>query len=133
MPPQEPYPLTNAHWKTERAKFHLDNLREAVVAFTADSHTVTSEEELERDQVRYRVYLKQPHVSVYLICGDYLQCLRTALDQAVWSLINHRKNVDSESSEFPVFAEPLDSKSERRFSKKVDGLSPSAIDRSEER
>lgn len=124
----EPYPLTNAHWKTEWAKFHLDHLRDAVSAFCADSHTVIIEEELERDQIRYRIYLKQPHVSVYLICGDYLQCLRTALDQAVWSLINHRTGADSESSEFPVFEEPLDPKSERRFNKKVDGLSPSAID-----
>jgi hypothetical protein len=128
MPPQEPYPLTNAHWKTERAECHLHDLKEAVSTFCANSHTITSEEELEWDQVRYRVCLQQPHVSIYLICGDYLQCLRTALDQAVWSLINHRTGADPESSEFPVFEEPLNSESKRRFNKKVDGLSSSAID-----
>jgi len=106
----------------------LDNLREAVVAFTADSHTVTLEEESGRDQIRHRVSLKQPHVSVYLMCGDYLQCLRTALDQAVWSLINHRTSKDSESSEFPVFGRPLDSAElKRSFRRKVDGLSSPAI------
>jgi hypothetical protein len=126
--PYEPYPLTNAHWKTERAKCHLYDLREAVGSFCADSHTITPEEELDWDQVRYRVRTKQPHVSIYLTCGDYLQCLRTALDQAVWSLINHRTDADSGSSEFPVFEQPLDSESRRKFNKKVDGLSPSAIE-----
>jgi hypothetical protein len=123
----EPYPLTNAYWKTQRAQCHLDDLREAVSTFCADAHTVTSEEELERDQVRYRVYLKQPHVSVYLICGDFLQCLRTALDQAVWSLINHRTGIDSEDSEFPVFEKSLNSDMQRKFNKKTVGLSDPAI------
>jgi hypothetical protein len=128
MSPHEPYPLTNANWKAERAKCHLDELMEMVRDFCADSHSVITDEEPERDQVRYRIHLKQPHVSVYLVCGDYLQCLRTALDQAVWSLINHRTGTDSESSEFPVFEEPLNSKTRPRFASKVDGLSDAAID-----
>jgi hypothetical protein len=126
--PGEPFPLTNALWKTERAKYHLNDLREAVERFCADSHTIVSEEEPEHDQVRYRIHLKQPHVYIYLICGDFLQCLRTALDQAVWSLINHRKGIDSEASEFPVFeVEPPDTRSIKRFNSKVKGLSDSAI------
>jgi hypothetical protein len=124
----EPYPLTHACAKAEWAKCHLDELREAVSAFCADSHTVTAEPELERDQVRHRVRLNQPHVSIYLICGDYLQCLRTALDQAVWSLVNHRTGLDSESSEFPVFEDPLNSQTKRKFDAKIAGLSDAAID-----
>jgi hypothetical protein len=127
MPPREPYPLTNAHWKAEWAKSHLDALKEAVRNFCTDSHSIIVDEELERDQVRYRVYLKQPHVSIYLICGDFLQCLRTALDQAVWSLINYRKGIDSEASEFPVFEKPLNTKTRDRFKAKIDGLSDAAV------
>ena len=127
MPPQEPYPLTNAICKADRAKFHLDALTEAVAAFCADSHTMIVNEELEKDQVRYRVHLKQPHVYVYLICGDFLQCLRTALDQAVWSLINFRTGTDSESSEFPVFAEAMNAHVRKSFDRKTNGLSDPAI------
>ena len=79
------------------------------------------------DQVRYRVELKQPHVSIFLILGDVLQCLRTALDHAVWSLIYHRTGADSDSSEFPVFAKPLDAKTRNQFNRKIEGLSEEAI------
>lgn len=127
MPPQEPYPLTNAICKADRAEFHLDSLREAVYAFCADSHTMTVDEEPERDQVRYRVHLKQPHVYIYLICGDFLQCLRTALDQAIWSLINHRTGANPGSSEFPIFAIPLNAKTRPSFDRKTNGLSAPAI------
>lgn len=125
--PQEPYPLTNAHWKAERAKCHLDDMMVMERDFCADSHTITSEPEPERDQTRHRVYLKQPHVSLYLVCGDYLQCLRTALDQAVWSLINQRTGRDADYSEFPVFSDPLNAKTRPQFSRKTEGLSTSAI------
>jgi hypothetical protein len=123
----EPYPLTNAHWKTERAKLHLDSLREEVAAFCKDSHAITVQEESELDRVRYRVELKQPHVYVFLILGDVLQCLRTALDQAVWSLIHHRTGGDPQSSEFPIFARPLNTEDRRKFNRKVKGLSDEAI------
>jgi hypothetical protein len=103
-------------------------LTEEVAAYCADSHTIVSDEEPERDQVRYRVYFKQPHVSIFLILGDYLQCLRTALDQAVWSLIYHRTGTDSESSEFPIFETSLNANTRRNFERKTDGLSPSAIE-----
>lgn len=126
--PLEPYPLTNAIWKSERAKCHLDELMGMVRDFCADSHSITIKEELERDQIRYCVYIKQPHVSLYLVCGDYLQCLRTALDQAVWSLINHRTDGDADSSEFPVFPELLNAKTRPQFRRKTEGLSPSAIE-----
>lgn len=123
----EPDPLTNAYWKTERAKLHLDALAEAVNTFCADSYSITSHEEPERDQVRYRIETKQPHVSIYLICGDVLQCLRTALDQAVWSLIYHRTGEDRGDSEFPIFVEQPNSEGRRKFQRKIDGLSSPAI------
>jgi hypothetical protein len=49
------------------------------------------------------------------------------LDQAVWSLINYRTGVDSEVSEFPVFENPLNSKTRARFNAKIEGLSSPAI------
>ena len=124
----EPYPLTNAYSKAEWAKGHLGSLEEAAKAFSENAYTITTEEELEQNQVRHRIRLEQPHVSVYLMCGDYLQCLRTALDQAVWSLIYHRTGIDSKSSEFPVFREPLNADTIRKFNTKTKGLSTPAID-----
>lgn len=123
----EPYPLTNAHWKTQRAKFHLDVLESEVLAFCKDSHAITIKNEPELDQVRYCIELKQPHVYLFLILGDFLQCLRTALDQAVWSLIYHRTGRDSDSSEFPVFPEPLSANDRKQFNRKTDGLTAEAI------
>jgi hypothetical protein len=121
----EPYPLTNAYWKVERAKLHLHDLTQAVNAFCLDSHVVTAIEEPEHDRVRYRVQLKQPHVYIYLIFGDLLQCLRTALDQAVWSLIYRYNRTDSEGSEFPIFgSRPTDRKS---FERKTKGLPAGAV------
>jgi hypothetical protein len=121
----EPYPLTNAYWKVERAKFHLGDLTRSVNEFCADSHVIVATEEPEHDRVTYRVELKQPHVYIYLIFGDFLQCLRTALDQAVWSLIHHWTGTDSEGSEFPIFgARPSDQGS---FERKTKGLPSDAI------
>lgn len=123
----EPDPLTNAYWKTERAKFHLDCLKDEIAAFCNDSHSIVTQDEPELDQVRYRIELKQPHVYIFLILGDVLQCLRTALDQAVWSLIHHRTGGDPGASEFPVFSHPLNENDRKKFKRKTDGLSDEAI------
>jgi hypothetical protein len=106
----------------------LENLVAKVEAFSRDSHTLLIQDEAEMDQVRYRIELKQPHVSIFLILGDALQCLRTALDQAVWSLIHHRTGLDPENSEFPIFAKPPDSERRKKlFKDKIEGLSDEAI------
>lgn len=95
--------------------------------FCANSHLITAVEEPEQDRVRYRVEVKQPHVSVYLILGDVLQCLRTALDQAVWSMIYHRTGIDSQASEFPIFASALTAAEKKVFERKTKGLPDGAI------
>src|SRR6185437_8080444 len=62
-----------------------------------------------------------PHVSMFLIAADALQCLRTALDQAVWSLAS-LKHADPTWTEFPVFYQPLDAKTQKRFERKIFGI-----------
>ncbi len=80
-------PLMDAWWKTERAKHHLNELREQIDAFMADDPvTVTKIEDPEQRVSRYQAVFKQPHVWFFLIAGDIFQCLRTALDQSVWWL-----------------------------------------------
>ena len=123
----EPYPLTNAYFKTARALVHLDELKAALNSF-ADSqpYTVTSLEEPEGDAIRYRVEIQHPHVTLFLIAADVLQCLRTALDQAVWSLAS-LKHSDPDWTEFPIYDEPLDSNSGKRFERKLHGIPDKAL------
>jgi len=112
----------------ERAKYHLDSLTEAVDKFLADSCAVTTIEEQDQDRVRYRIRWNEPHVYIFLILGDTIQCLRTALDQAVWSLIKHHTGKDSEQSEFPIFREPLTDRTRKRLEDKTRGLPQPAVD-----
>ena len=88
---------------------------------------MTAHEEPERDAVRYRVVVRHPHVTIFLIAADVIQCLRTALDQAVCSLVS-LKHADPDWTQFPVFSEPLNPKERKRFDSQTRGLPSRAID-----
>lgn len=117
----------DAYWKSRRAEHHLENLRIAINAFVeSDSHTETVEEVPAEDITRHTVVFEQPHVNLYLIAGDLLQCLRTALDQAVWWLATVRGGGTSRT-QFPIFATRCD-ETKKRFDASVQGLSNNAIE-----
>jgi hypothetical protein len=125
--PEEPYPLTNAYFKTERAKVHLDSLRQEIIAFEkSNPYTIRPKEEPEGDAVRYRIEVHHPRVGLFLIAADILQCLRTALDQAVWSLAN-LSHPDPDWTQFPIVAESLNSKGRKRFDEQTFGIPTKAI------
>jgi hypothetical protein len=125
----EPYPLTHAHWKTERAKAHIDELKSAIATFEADNpYKVTACEEPERDAVRYKIEITHPHVWLFLIAADALQCLRTALDQAIWSLARLTCE-DPGRTQFPVFKDRPTSKNDfARWEQQTSGVPPKAVE-----
>jgi hypothetical protein len=130
----EPYALTYAYWKVERAKLHLDSLDEAVERYLhpepgdLEPYTVTPQEQTNEDSISYRVEVNHPHVYIFLIASDALQNLRSALDHAVWSLVN-LKHPNPDWTQFPIWSErPATVKSEARFMEFLRGLSASAID-----
>lgn len=97
--------LIDSYFKTERAKRHLEELKTAIADFLADDPVAVSiEEDTEKQERRYRAVFKQPHVWTYLVAGDVFQCLRTALDQAVWWFAS-KCHADPTWTQFPIFAE----------------------------
>jgi hypothetical protein len=123
-----PYPLTDSYFKTERAKAHLRELRAAVNELKASCpYSVTPQHEPERDAIRYKVVFTQPHVSIFMIAADVFQCLRTALDQAVWDLASRSdSNVEPDWTQFPVLAED-NSASRKIFRRYTRGVPAKAI------
>jgi hypothetical protein len=129
----EPYPLTNAYWKIERAQEHLESLDVAVKRYLSPDagepspYSISSHEEPEDDAVCYRVEINHPHVYLFLLAGDAVQCLRSALDHAVWSLAR-LKFSDPDWTEFPIFSSVPNADRRRRFKSKLRGLSDRAIE-----
>jgi hypothetical protein len=104
----------------------LDELKTAIEAFVAsDPYTITPHEEAETNAIRYRVVFEQPKVHIFLIAGDVFQCLRTALDQAMWSLAA-LKHADPEWTQFPIFSEDT-AKIRKRFNAQTLGIREKAI------
>ena len=120
-------PLMDAWWKTERAKHHLNELREQIDAFMADDPvTVTKIEDPERRVSRYQAVFKQPHVWFFLIAGDIFQCLRTALDQSVGWLAS-AQHKDPDWTQFPIFATNTP-RNRERFERQTRGVSKKSAD-----
>ena len=125
----EPYPLTNANFKTQRAQAHLHELKAAIEAFEkSQPYTLRPQAEPDGNAIRYCVEIRHPPVGLFLIAADVLQCLRTALDQAIWSLARLKyPNTDPDWTQFPVFSEPLDAKARKKFDRQVLGVPDKAI------
>jgi hypothetical protein len=120
-------PLIDAWWKTERAKHHLKELWEQINSFMADDPvTVAVIDDKEQRVRRYQAVFKQPHVWFFLIAGDIFQCLRTALDQAVWWLASAQYK-DPDWTQFPIFAENTP-KNRERFTRQTRGVPTKSID-----
>jgi hypothetical protein len=129
----EPYPLTFTDWKIKRAKFHLDSLNQAVDRYLSpepgdlEPYSMTSHEEPEEDSVCYQVKVNHPHIYIFLIASDALQNLRSALDHAVWSLVN-QKFPNPDWTQFPIWEKrPADERGRERFMGFMRGLNDKSI------
>jgi len=120
------HPLIDAYLKAEWANEHLNSLKAALGGFiNSKPCTVSVEHDTERKLRRYSAVLKQPNVSIYLIAGDVFQCLRTALDQAVWGLaaINFP---DPDWTQFPILGED-NTETEKTFLRYTRGIPDEAV------
>jgi hypothetical protein len=95
--------LVDPYLKTTRAKKHLDALRAELEAFRqSQAYTFAPQEDLEDGFVRFKIEYASIPNHVPLIAGDFLYCLRSSLDQVVWSLAKLSRPYP-EGTQFPIF------------------------------
>jgi hypothetical protein len=105
--------LTDPYLKTERAKEHLEALRENVKAFCESKPgTFTGKEDRERGEYRISIVLKEPPDKISLILGDFLYCLRSSLEQLNWRLcrLTPLGVTNSRKIQFPILDTPDEKK-----------------------
>jgi hypothetical protein len=75
--------------KTRRAKTHLDALEKEIMRWIK-SHPYSITEEDDSEAVWHYFIIKTRPITedVPLIAGDFINCLRSALDQLAWNLVN---------------------------------------------
>jgi hypothetical protein len=113
-----PSTLSDPYLKTVRAKEHLDELRERLKTFReSNPGSVSREEDVKNGLYVLRFEIKDIPDKTPLIVGDFVYCLRCALDQLVWALA---KEVGTypHGTQFPIFkvANP------KRFSEYILGV-----------
>jgi len=96
--------LSDPYLKTIRAKVHLDDLRNQLEIFYKSKPyaLVPLEDDIENQRYRVRVQIENVPDHIPLIVGDLLYCLRSALDQLVWSLASLRIDYPKHT-QFPIF------------------------------
>src|ERR1039458_6707399 len=97
-----PPSLVDPYLKTERAKEHLDSLRNELDAFRKSKpYSITFEDDVEHDRYRMRLKVSDTPFRIPLIAGDLFYCLRSALDQLVFSLAQLTTR-DPKGTQFPI-------------------------------
>ena len=96
--------------KLERADEHFEALTTEVRAyFDAQPHSYPVEADFSERTYVMRVRIKAPPARLTVICGDYIQNLRAALDYLVNALVPH----SSHKTAFPIYS------TARRFDRQV--------------
>jgi hypothetical protein len=79
--------LTYIGMKTRRAQHHLDALeREIDTWLDLPSYTVTFKDDPQRALKICRIKMKATSEPILMLLGDFISCLRSALDQLAWAL-----------------------------------------------
>ncbi len=79
--------LIQPNLKLQRAKEHLDSLHAELRAYVeSNPGKITEEEDLERKEFIVKFTLATPPMVLAMIVGDFVACLRSALDYLVWQL-----------------------------------------------
>jgi hypothetical protein len=118
-----PTSLTDPYLKTARAKEHLDELRARLTKFRDEQPiSFKHEDDLTNDLHIVRIKIKAIPDKITLIAGDFLYCLRSSLDQLVWSLAKQVGSYPS-GTQFPIFEQP----DQRKFARNTCGVPPEAV------
>lgn len=115
--------LADPYLKTNRAKEHLDDLRERLRIFREDEPIrVTREDDVENQKYILRLKVKDVPEKFPLIVGDFLFCVRSSLDQLVWALAKITLPYP-EGTQFPI----LDTRDPKRFERQTRGVPAGAV------
>jgi hypothetical protein len=115
----------NAYLKMTRAKEHLNNLQVEIAYFIhSKPYTLRREDDLENDAHIIHLRLMDVPPKISLIAGEVFYCMRSALDQLVWSLAS-LTTVPS-GTQFPIL-ETWDTKTLKRFIGYTTGVPDEAI------
>jgi hypothetical protein len=129
--PPMPLPIEDVVSKINWANHHIDNFREAAVAFGKTNPYGTV---IERDpKTRQRTYVVTKITpippDIRLIAGDAIQNLRSALDYLACALVRANNSEPSKQVALPISeSEPLTKKEQAAFARQVDGMRQDAID-----
>jgi hypothetical protein len=94
--------LTDPYLKTTRAKVHLDALRhELDIFYETKPYAFIGQEDVENERFNVFIKLQETPDIISLIVGDFFYCLRSSLDQLVWSLA-HITRPYPEGTQFPI-------------------------------
>jgi hypothetical protein len=82
-----PITMADPYLKAMRSKEHLDSLREGLRSFREDNPIrLLRHDDIENQRYCIRYEIKSVPDKLHLIVGDFLYCLRSSLDQLVWTL-----------------------------------------------
>ncbi len=110
--------LINSYLKTTRAKDHLESLRLEIQSYREGKpYTILGEDDPYGSRYRVSIQLSEVPAKIPLILGDLAYCLRSALDQLVFSLaqLNVAYPVQTE---FPII-DSWNHASRRRFAQQT--------------
>jgi hypothetical protein len=116
-------PLTDPYLKTSRAKEHLENLRkELEIFYESKPYRFVRQDDVENQRHIVRMETTDTPDRISLIAGDLFYCLRSALDQLVWSLAKLSIPYP-EGTQFPI----LEQSDARRFRMQTNGAPADAV------
>jgi hypothetical protein len=83
-----PPSIKSAEFKAEWAKVHLDTLKARTKVFAEqEAKQPTSKDDPETGEYVVTLYKTEPPPEAALIMGDFVCCLRSALDHLVWGMV----------------------------------------------
>ena len=120
--------LADPFLKTTRAQKHLEDLRTELTAFYESEpkpYTFLGQDDLEHQRYRIRIEFRDAPDNVWLIAGDLFYCLRSSLDQLVWSLAS-LSLAYPEGTQFPIL-DVDNTENRKRFVKQTTGVPADAV------
>lgn len=120
--------LAHAKLKAERAHEHLKAVISEIKAFY-ESHlpNLTEEEHPERGEHWLYVKFPEPPERVFILTGDFVHCLRCALDYIAYDLCLIGDGKINPKSQFPIFSERT-AENLKTFSRYTAGMPKDAVD-----
>jgi len=101
--------------KTARAGVRLQQLREAVALFRAESsYTITKEDDVEHRRQKVRITLNCSSHTIPILIGEFAYNLKSGLDQLVWQLALLGNHQPARAIAFPIHTD-RSRKTQERF------------------